>query len=318
MIQSPRVDHEPPPAAFDQRVEWLGLRLRVPRDWEIVRHGVSPQLGRLTFVDRRRERFTLSWTECRSPPDVDHLLREISRVPSDADGARPIEIGAWRGVERSSVCGEAGAPVLPGAREIHLVRYDVRASRLLEAQCRWPSEASKSVALAEARRLVGQIESIAPPRLARSWRAFDLAFTSAPGFRLVGASVAPADTELRFEQCFEHGEPRSSQPPARVSVRRLGMARSRFDGDLERWLRNELSRVCFESLSRERYRGLGVVVGRGRDPHTRLERWLGRGRERTALLAFAESENALYLLATEASVGAAPDPRTFDLRWGQR
>ena len=37
-------------------VEWLGLRLVLPRPWEIVRHGVSGRKGSLAFADRRRQR----------------------------------------------------------------------------------------------------------------------------------------------------------------------------------------------------------------------------------------------------------------------
>ena len=60
-----------------QTIEWLGMRFRVPDEWEIVRHSSKRRTGTLMFVDRRRQRMQLSWTECRGEPDKVQLFNDL-------------------------------------------------------------------------------------------------------------------------------------------------------------------------------------------------------------------------------------------------
>ena len=58
----------------EQVIQWLGLRLCVPADWQVVRHSLAADRGGLVFVDRYRQRLQLNWTQVPCEPDLDRMI----------------------------------------------------------------------------------------------------------------------------------------------------------------------------------------------------------------------------------------------------
>lgn len=59
-----------------QNIDWLGIHVEVPANWEIAGHGRNPDRGKLVFVDRRRQRLELTWLACRTRPDGALIMKE--------------------------------------------------------------------------------------------------------------------------------------------------------------------------------------------------------------------------------------------------
>ena len=88
---------------FSHEIAWLGLTLKVPEDWEIVRHSVAVERGSLIFVDRRRQRLELGWLSVKSEPDLEHWARDLEqeerRTNAEASLRRLDFKGGWRALE---------------------------------------------------------------------------------------------------------------------------------------------------------------------------------------------------------------------------
>src|SRR5450432_3448034 len=96
-------------SSFDlsQAISWLSLGFRVPAEWDIVRHGILFERGSLVFVDRLRQRLSVSWTECQRPPDLERLVRDFEGQPL-AEGQTVTscrDSSGFRVIERRSVSG---------------------------------------------------------------------------------------------------------------------------------------------------------------------------------------------------------------------
>ena len=279
-----------------QHVEWHGLALRVPSDWEIVRHGLSLAVGTLRFVDRRRERLSLSWAAVRSSPDLGRLLEESTAGGPDSEAPRAFELDSWRGIVRETRSGI----------ETRAVAHHAPTSRLLELVVSSPPDELS---------LVGEILGSLRARdtSAEGWRyrAFGLDVLTPGDFVLTSAPVAPCDVTF----CFERPAKGRKRPLLRFSARRLGMAAAWFRGDFAQLLAAKVEGVEHGPLEAVSLNGREAHASRGRCIEKRWVRLFGRGREERALLWSAPDENAIYLLRSEGPVGAALDPRDF-AAWG--
>jgi hypothetical protein len=270
-----------------QTIEWLGLRFKVPTDWEIVRHSLSPEKGSLGLVDRRRERMELFWTHLEREPDLDRMLgdqksRELGAEPGTTFG----ELGAprsWRGFWLSSSAGKAWA---------RAVRFDAASARLVEAVI--------VPAATDDRRLVRRVlESITVQRAEESTRcrAFSLDVTTPSGYRLTRATVKPADVAFEF-RAQKPG--RKAPGPEEVSIRRMGMAEAWYGDDPEKLVRREVPRVRFRSPSQRLYHNHQACSLDGDEPGERLGRLFGRGHGRRILVWSCPAENAVYRISTRS------------------
>jgi hypothetical protein len=252
------------------------------------------------FVDRRRERLVLSWTECKSAPDLARLVQDFSAQQAGAGKLHrsgPYRSGAWRGIRR-----EAQA----GGVQTQVVQYDAASARLIEARvCTLGSHEENGLA----ERVLRAIEVSEPAQSCRRWRAFGLGVEVPPGFELAGTEVQPGSAAFRFERPRGPHSARTTE----AEVRRLGLARAWFDGALERLLGVRFPKVTFEQSEACEYAGGPAWLASGWEEATRFERWLGRARRLRALAVNAPEENAVYVVTTKSPQNAPLDPRAFSL-----
>ena len=275
----------------ERRIEWHGLSFLVPSDWELVRHGSSPALGSLGFVDRRRERMTLSWAKTERVPDLERLTHELGREHSDSGSVAPFELGAFRGLVVDT----------QGGRETRAVTYHAESSRLLELRI---SETARG---GSAETIVRSFRIAPSDDIERRWRAFGLDVCTPNDFALASAAVHPLDVTLRFERAFAG----RMVPLLRLSARRLGMAATWFRGDFARLLAEKAPGVSFGVLQACELGDYSGFVATGKGADARWVRLVGRAREERALVFRAEDENAIYLYQSEGPVGRALAPQSF-------
>ncbi len=236
-------------------VEWLGVRMALPRSWEIVRHGVSPRKGSLVFADRTRQRLQLTWTQCVQPPDVTRLLSDHRAEQVETDPDARFEAAAlpapWRGVVHH---------LRDDHRLLRAACYDRATRRLLEAVLALEGSAddadTPSGSASWVETLLREIRVVGPAESVHHLQAFGVRVAWPRGWRLLRTRIQPADAAFTLapvepspKSLPRTGEqPRSSAvappppPPAssRVTLRRRGMADAWFDGDLARLLRQEI------------------------------------------------------------------------------
>ena len=292
--------------ALTQEIEWLGLRLLVPEQWQIVRHGLVSDAGTLVLVDRRHQRLNLSWTQCRNPPDLSRLVSDYLGKEADVEEAGPPErfrCGRhWRGLRQRKPSGEV---INRG------VLYHAETSRLIELLVTLPPGTD------EDQRLVDQIlrsfRVTAGAEDCRRWNAFDIALTTPPDFRLASSSVKPADATLRFVLVdAARGKPTRTE----ATVRRLGMARSWYEGSLERMVRAHYPEQRFVESGEIRHQGSEGYFARGVEPGPPVKRMLRRLRERRVLCWHVPEQNAVYELATLSPQQQPVSPDDFRVELG--
>lgn len=280
-------------AKLDQQIEWLGLCFSVPRDWEVVRHGLSPKQGSLVLVDRRTQRVTLSWTECSSRPDLDRLLSDYrSKQEQEAGNStfRPFRSGAYRGFSHEGAKGE---------RVTRAVRYHAPHSRLVEVLFIEPEgKEDRPLLLA----LLDSLRLTAPPEQARRLCAFGLDVTAPDGFVFTRAEVKPLDVSLYCSQ---------REGAATACVRRLGMVSSWRRSGLGRLVRQHWPKVRFGS---EQEDASGQLTLTGYEPGPVLWRWLGRLRRQQTVAWEARAEDAVYELTTHSFDKRPVAPAAFVVR----
>jgi hypothetical protein len=272
-----------------EEIRWLGMRLIVPADWEIVRHSVRPEKGRLVLVDRRRQRLQLSWVRTAAPA-VDRALADYRSLDLAENPARTFSpgpsVGRWRGFRRHD-----GQAVLTRAGQ-----YDPRVQRWIEIAVEWPDglDADGEQAILESFTAFAD----EPNR----WRAFSLDVRTPPTWTLEQADVKPADAALTF---------REGARSARV--RRLGACDAWYDGNLESFLRKEAVGGAKAATSPRQHNGHPACLGESRLTRSRLGEWLGLGRPRRDLVWRCPEADALFHVTTDASGPAVP-PERFVVR----
>ena len=280
-------------------VAWLGLTLKVPEDWEIVRHSVAVQRGSLIFVDRRRQRLELGWLSVKSEPDLDHwasdLEQEQRRLDAEVRLRRHAHRGGWQALEY----GRKNCEITTRA-----VRYEARSSQLIEAAIETRDGVSADRDLVAA--LLDEISVTAAPESARYFRAFDVAVHVPESLRLGAARVKPADV------CFDfvaHDGERERERGSLASVERLGMVESWYNGDARALIQSRNPGSRFSSFSSARYAGHEATLAEGIEPGPLAKRALGLLRERRVLVFRCERQNALYALSTSSRKGERIEPQ---------
>lgn len=269
-------------------VKWLGLRLRVPKDWEIVRHSLSLANGNLVFVDRRRERLRLYWRDCQRAPDINRMLDDQrGKEALEFSGAKLRELNGhsgWQGFIREQANDE---------RIVHAVQFDSSTMRLIEViVTESGDEASSKSARA---RLLGNIRVTSRAAEARDFLAFGLGVTVPAGFRLTKASVKPADVAFEFAEFS--GNPAHASG-ARAVVHRMGMAAAWAPGDQRPLLARESPQLKFRDIHSASLSGHAAWSASGQEIRPRLMNWLGLGRQGETSLWHCEPSNAIFSIAT--------------------
>lgn len=261
--------------AFDQWIEWLGVRFCVPHDWQLVRHGLRPQHGSLVFVDRRVQRLTVSWTECRSEPDLERLLSDYrAKLEQEASGGSFKE---WR--SRADRCLEQRGP--HGVRVTRAVRYHAPHRRLLEIQCVASDTADDACVTA----LLDSLALTDAPAEARRVCAFGLDVLMPVGFVVARADVKPFDATLHFAE---------RDGTATATLRRLGMVSRWHHGELEALAHGHFPRAELRRTAGDDH----AVVLTGREAGALWLRLFGRLRLQRTVLWLSPTEDAAYELTT--------------------
>ncbi len=294
-----------PDVDLTRAIDWLGLRLRVPEDWEIVRHGLDPARGRLVWVDRRRERLTLAWSRCPSRPDLGRVVSDYRSVLAAELGAAsvrsPVDLGDFRAVAAVSV--ETDRAVT------RAVRWDAVGGRLLEAVVLGRASAPGDRALP--RRLLMALHVSDSAEGARRFQAFDVDVEVPSGLRLVALTPRPGDVALTFRpgQISARGAGRGE-----ATLRRLGMADSWYAGDLEGVLRRQEPGARFDRVERLERDGATSLLATGSEPGPRWRRVLRRLRVQRSLAWECPAENAVYLVSTRSPERSPLLPSAFSVR----
>lgn len=282
-------------------LEWMGIRLRVPEDWYLLRHGLTATRGTLALADRRTQRMQLWWQDCDRAPDLDRTARDyrdqLRLAANDQAPSQPADIATvdpatgWHGCFRTTD---------DGRRLVRAARYWPNHQRVIEVTLTPPpplpargSNAPEDPQTLIARHLSG-IVPVARGSEATRWRLHGLDVQTPPGWRITAARLMPTCTELRYE----FGEDIGRWGPHREAViRRIALADGWFDGELEPVLRREARGVRVRPR-RLAHRGYGLLSNEACEAGPRLKRWTGRLRRRQDLLWHDVSGNAVLHVTT--------------------
>jgi len=298
----------PPKSATPQLattdVEWLGVRLHAPADWEIVRHGTAPRKGSLVFADRTRQRLQVTWTACGKRPDVARLLADHCAKQREQDAevviTTPLLPAGWRGMQRD----QAGfSPASGRARRLtRAARFDAKSSRLIEVVL---DDEADSELLHD---LLAGLVVTGPADTARRFLAFGLDLTIPEGFQLTATRIQPADAALTFSTQRDAKEP--DKHPT-LTVRRRAMADVWFDGNLRRQLQAHAPRAVmdFTDDDTETFPPHAATSARWNVPGPRYQRLLNLHRVAVACAWLCPEDQAVYDVV---AVGPAKLPPTFD------
>lgn len=302
-----------------QLYAWMNLELRTPARWEPLRHSVREQRGALVLFDRRRQRLQVTWSTLAKPPLLDQMFDDYrnQQLEADADARiEPLEVPAgWRCVQHVWPDADGGGGV--GGAVMRAAHYDPMTHRLLEMVLTFPGGAvGREVASREGDRDAVVRAVLAGARVTGSadaasrWRAFGIDATVPRGLALVGAEVRPGDIALRFRP--RGGAGLTADGAREVWVRRMGMARSWFKGDLA-WVMQRAAPNAELETQAARVGQHDAVAAEGWAPGPRAKRLagrlVGRGLRRRELWWHDEEANAVFGIVCEATAASPLRPQ---------
>lgn len=203
-------------------IHWMGISLCVPSDWEIRRHGISPEAGSLVFVDRRIQRMEVIWQRPAKEPDVaqtvNHAMDAVGNEHPDTHVSShlPSRISGWQGF----VYGDS-------PRVYRALTYHAEWNVLLQVTL--SLDGSREETHTGCRDLLASVTVNAAPDKATRWRAFGIDCRVPEAWTLLEAKVNPMDVRLKFD-CGN--KRRVVKTRSIYEIRRMGMAQDWFDGDL--------------------------------------------------------------------------------------
>ena len=286
-----------------QQLEWMGIRVCVPDEWEVVRHSLCPEQGSLRLVDRRRERLTLSWVTCATMPNLKRLVSDYTGQ-GHLEGLGPTPLVTpkpWLGLTHADADGRGTL--------LRAVHFDAPTSRLVEVLFLTPPGDSDPASF---KRLLAGVRVTAAADRAVRWRAFNVDITTPPGFKLVKTDIKPADTQMEFGPVDSR-----STKGGDVRVRRRGMARTWYDGSLHDLIRGQEPKVRFTRFEAAQAGEHPAVLAEGLLETRPFARLLGRQTVRRVMAWSADDENAVYQLATSSAADAPLSPEQFLVRSGR-
>ncbi|MEX0655240.1 MAG: hypothetical protein WD534_18790 [Phycisphaeraceae bacterium] len=284
-----------------QTLQWMGLRLLVPAEWQIVRHSVEIAKGSLALVDRRRQRLQVIWSDWPVKPDLKQLIGDYRAQQLDRDADAKFESLAlpepWVGVARH---------VDHDEMLVRAARFDLPTHRLIETALLIGREGADQRALLT--ELLSELEVVCRAEDATQWQAFDIHLTTPAGFRLRQAKVKPMHASLRFTG---HDEAKNRPDRREARIRRIAMAQTWYKG-AESMLREEDWRLAFD----HRPTRVGQHVATRSTCQERGKRWqryTGKLRQRCDLTWACERENAVYHVTTLSPRGQDVEPEDFTI-----
>ena len=195
---------------------WREFRLRLPKDWEMLRFSREPDTGACLFADRQQFRLEFSWTTVRGAPDYPRLVGDyVAKLTADHGLRQPkaIEWAAWHGFE-----GE-----LDSGWTSRFGRHFALTGRLLELVFFWPGKPEPALW----HEILGSVLPAAPGDRQR-WRAFGLDLRATGGLRLDTCRVLPGLAQFTFAD--------ARQAERIENFERLGLVELWLRGSVRDWL----------------------------------------------------------------------------------
>ncbi|MCC7147091.1 MAG: hypothetical protein IT443_11655 [Phycisphaeraceae bacterium] len=291
-----------------QQVVWLGMSLRVPADWEILRHSVRDDRGRLVFADQRHGRLLLSWGKCAAPPDIKRMfedyrardLKEDSQSrftdfqghPFAANATPASHLAGWMGYRRQRQDQLHNEECLTRAG-----RHDDIHARWVEAVLPWPNGLDPAIE----QQVLSGFAVLDDRQGPAHWRAFGLELISPPGWRLKEATIKPAEAVLRF-----------TDRRRQAIIRRLGAVDAWYDGDAQRYLKRQLD-VASLQITPTQYQGAAAVLAKAKEPAKGWRRLIGAKTTRLDLVWSNLPAGSLYHVTTRCPLGEEVQPTDFSV-----
>jgi len=260
---------------------WMGLHLSVPAHWELRKHGILPEAGALVWVDRYAQRLELRWQTVKREPALNRMVQHRrEQLTSDAP-ERPLSdlpsgLRPWQGV-------------LYGMepRICHALYYDMAHRVLL--QLTFSLDGSREEINRLLREILATVRVVEAPSAATHWRAFGMEVHVPESWRFSGAKVLPMDASLSFSCPTRR---RWSKIKPAVEIRRMGMAREWFDGDLEAFARSRALNAAKAQLEGD----AACLHVRSAQPRFSLVGTLGPVEQEERIIRHAPDQNAMLMM----------------------
>ncbi len=261
-----------------ETLHWLGLSLRVRRDWQIVRHGLNRQRGRMTFIDRTHQRLLVSWARLKKPLDLDRVFEDYRARDRENDEHCQITPLAgpepWEGYRRSRTDQTiTRAGMIDPTREPGL---------WVEMTFTWPDEIDEALEQV----ILSSVRVNPEPADDERYRtrAFRLDARVPGKWELTKVEPKPADVTFTYQR-----------GRATLMIQRLGMLESWYDGDAHQWIRKTVPRPI-ERFDAVRFAGHSATLGDSWEKNRPIGRLLKLVRRRRDVVWQCEQDRALYRL----------------------
>lgn len=169
---------------------WLGVGMRLPVDWEMLRFSRNPETGHCIFADRYQYRLELNWKRVPEPPDMERMINDYQAKLADQGmkNLRRTGHSPWQGITG-----------LDGDCEISRYgRYLPENNLILEAVFLWPP-AEKAKPASEGRVLDSIRAETTAADGTRQWQAFDMVWKAPEKWLFQDCEASATQTGMTFE-----------------------------------------------------------------------------------------------------------------------
>lgn len=274
-----------------KEIFWAGFEFRVPRDWEINRHTLGFETGKLVLVDRRRQRVDLLWRTVTAQPDLRHHSRELQkRVKGESADGEMLELktvpgwsGFWLRLDDTSSL-------------TYAFKWHRESGRLVQATVvtRKDDPIGQNSLL---RAILSSFRDIGWKSKPIRWKAFGLDCESPPDWELIETDIKPMNVKLTFLRSDRENK-KKENGDGEIILQRFGMAGSWFDGDTQAFVRGKEPKLDFE-FSRQEYRGHDAISAVARHENKLFHKLRGGGRFHQELLWLCKPANSLFRMVAE-------------------
>ncbi|MBD3320207.1 MAG: hypothetical protein GF350_03840 [Chitinivibrionales bacterium] len=274
-----------------EKIQWLGMELEVPDDWEIVRHSTGLSKGRLIFIDRRFQRLQFAWTACEKRPAETRIVGDFRARDKEEDQSCTISdvyrIGGWRVYTRrndATIITRAGL-------------YDPRCKRWLDCVFSWPNGREKTIE----ENVLTSYSSQNPGASIMHWRAFGLDMDIPAIWKIRKAEVFPGATKFVYEQ-----------NNCSLTIRRRAMAPYYYCGSVEEYLAGKTAGNT--SVYRGTHNGHHAACARAKERFFR-PRWLkGKRKVTRECTWFCDSKETFFHITASSFISRPADFKNVVVR----
>ncbi len=261
---------------------WRNIRLELPNDWELLRFSKKEERGRLSFADRERFRFELTWRKVPGEPDYGKMMSDyLTKLLAEKklSWARRAESVGWHGINGG---GDNGNNTRFG-------RYFAEEGVLVEAVFPWPETREKALEKQVLRSI--RAEGEWQGRL-RRWRACGMDLLASAKLPLAEGRIEAAAARLSFGI--------GRRGPGE-EFRRLGLVKFWLKQGLGDWLRGQVPFALRKPVQEQR-----ELAGHRQELVSgRLGGWLSGARHYKAAAWICPKDGRVYFTARQGRKAAA-------------